>query len=329
MGSTRRMTAGMFVLAALAVAACGGSDEAEPAAGEPVAGAATCDGLKGDTIKIVQNAWTASAVEAEIMKQVIEGQLCTPAEIVAMDENSQFAGMSDGTVDFVTELWMSGVVAEEQAFIDDGSVKILGELGTTGQIGWFVPDYVVKEHPELATWEGLKDPAIAKLFATAQTGDKGRFLGTDPSYSQFDEPILTNLDLPFDLQMSGSEAATVAEVDSAVAAKKPILLYWWTPTAAAGKYGLVEVKLPEYTDGCYDDIAKVACGYPADPLLKMASAKLEAKNPAVWALLGKVTLTNEQQLELLPQVEIDGQPAADVAEAWLAANESVWKAWLA
>lgn len=327
MGSTRRMTAAALVLAALTVAACGGSDEAGPAA--VGSGAATCDGLKGDTIKIVQNAWTASAVEAEIMKQVIEGQLCTPAEIVAMDENSQFAGMSDGTVDFVTELWMSGVVAEEQAFIDDGSVKILGELGTTGQIGWFVPDYVVKDHPELATWEGLKDPEIAKLFATAQTGDKGRFLGTDPSYSQFDEPILTNLDLPFDLQMSGSEAATVAEVDSAVAAKKPILLYWWTPTAAAGKYGLVEVKLPEYTDGCYDDIAKVACGYPADPLLKMASAKLEAKNPAVWALLGKVTLTNEQQLELLPQVEIDGQPAADVAEAWLAANESVWKAWLA
>lgn len=327
MGSTRRMTVGVFVLAALAVAACGGSDDAAPAADGT--GAATCDGLKGDTIKIVQNAWTASAVEAEIMKQVIEGQLCTPAEIVAMDENSQFAGMSDGTVDFVTELWMSGVVAEEQAFIDDGSVKILGELGTTGQIGWFVPDYVVKDHPELATWEGLKDPEIAKLFATAQTGDKGRFLGTDPSYSQFDEPILTNLDLPFDLQMSGSEAATVAEVDSAVSAKKPILLYWWTPTAAAGKYGLVEVKLPEYTDGCYDDIAKVACGYPADPLLKMASAKLEAKNPAVWALLGKVTLTNEQQLELLPQVEIDGQPAADVAEAWLAANESVWKAWLA
>ena len=137
------------------------------------------------------------------------------------------------TVDFVTELWKSGVVAEEQAFIDNGSVVEVGKLGTTGQIGWYVPDYVVKDHPSLATWEGLKDPAIVKLFATSATGDKGRFLGTDPSYSAYDGPLITTLGLNFELQNSGSEAATVAEVDSAVAAKKPILLYWWSPTAAA------------------------------------------------------------------------------------------------
>ncbi len=77
---------------------------------------------------------------------------------------------------------------------------------------------------------------------------------------------------------SGSEAATVAELDSAVAAKKPVIMYWWTPTAAVGKYKLQEVKLPEYTDGCADDPATVACGYPSDPLIKLASAKLEAKN---------------------------------------------------
>ncbi len=214
------------------------------------------------------------------MQQLIESQLCTPSEIVEIDENSQFTGLADGTVDFVTELWMSGVVPEEQAFIDDGSVVHVGELGAVGQIGWYVPDYVMTEHPELATWEGLKDPEIAKLFATAETGDKGRFLGTDPSYSAYDEPIINNLGLPFQMQMSGSEAATVAEVDSAVAAKKPILLYWWTPTAAVGKYNLVEVKLPEYTDGCYADVAKVDCAYPADPLVKLASAKLKTKNPA-------------------------------------------------
>lgn len=315
------------VVAALALAACGSDSKGGGASGGGAG--AGCNGLSGDAIKIVQNAWTASAIEAAIMKQLIESQLCIPAEIVAIDENSQFTGLSDGSVDFVTELWKSGVVPEEQAFIDDGSVVEVGPLGTTGQIGWFVPDYVVQEHPELATWEGLKDPAIAKLFATAETGDKGRFLGTDPSYSAYDEPIIEALGLPFQMQMSGSEAATVAEVDSAVAAKKPILLYWWTPTAAVGKYHLVEVKLPDYTDGCYADPAKVACGYPADPLVKLASAKLKTKNPKVWAMLEKVQITNDQQLELLPQVEIDGKLADDVAASWIAANEGVWKAWFA
>ena len=39
-------------------------------------------------------------------------------EIVDIDENSMFAGMADGSVDFVTENWPSGIVADEQAFID-------------------------------------------------------------------------------------------------------------------------------------------------------------------------------------------------------------------
>ena len=87
-------------------------------------------------------------------------------------------------------MWPSGVVEEEQAFIDDGKVVNIGPLGAVGQIGWYVPDYVLKDHPRLATWEGLKDPETAKLFATAETGDKGRFLATDPSYSQYDEAIV-------------------------------------------------------------------------------------------------------------------------------------------
>lgn len=318
-----KRTVALIAVAAVALVACGDDDKSESADN----GGGNCSSLSGDAITVVQNAWTASAIEAQIMKQLIESQLCVPAEILEIDENSMFTGLADGTADFVTEVWPSGVVADEQAFIDDGSVVNMGDLGTVGQIGWFVPDYVVAEHPELATWEGFKDPALAKLFATAETGSKGRFLGTDPSYSQLDSPLIKNLELPLQIVFSGSEAATVAELDSAVADQKPIVMYWWTPTAAVGKYKLVQVQLPEYTDGCADDADAVDCGYPSDTLMKLASAKLEAKNPQVWSMLQKAQITIEQQLELLPKVEIDQQDAADVAAEWIAANEAVWSAW--
>jgi glycine betaine/proline transport system substrate-binding protein len=320
----RSVVAGLAALALFA-GACGGDDTSDAGGGGT---GGDCAELSGEPINIVRNTWTASAVEAEIMKQLIEGQLCTPATIVDINENAMFAGLADGSLDLVTEVWPSGVVAEEQALIDDGSIVNAGALGAVGQIGWFVPDYVVADNPSLATWEGLKDPELAKQFATAETGDLGRFLGTDPSYSQVDEPIIANLELPFKVIFSGSESATVAEIDSAVAAKEPIIMYWWTPTAAVGKYNLVEVKLPEYTDGCQADIATTACAYPADPLQKMASAKLQTKNPAVYAMFTKVQISNEMQLALLPAVEIDGQPAADVAATWIADNEAIWSAWV-
>jgi glycine betaine/proline transport system substrate-binding protein len=298
-------------------AADGGTDTTAAAGGE------------GETINIVANAWTASALNAEIAAQLIEAELGNPVEIVAIDENTMFTGLSDGSLDAVLEVWPSGVVAEEQAYIDDGSVVDIGELGAIGKIGWFTPQYVIDEHPELATWEGYADPEVAAMFATAETGDNGRFLGTDPSYSQYDEAIIENLGLPFQVVFSGSEASTVAELDTRFAAQEPILMYWWTPTAAVAAYDLVNVLLPEYNEDCYADPAAIDCDYPEDVLTKYASAQLAEKAPNVLTFLEAFTITTEDQLSMLPAVEIDGEDAADVAAQWIADNEDVWSAWLA
>ncbi len=323
MRNTRIRTGlGLVLVAAITLSACGsdkekvdgGSDTTKPSGDKP-------------DITIVQNAWTASAIEAEIAKQLIEKQLGNKVTITAIDENAMFAGLADGKLDAALELWPSGIDEKEQKYLDDKTVVDAGKLGAVGQIGWWVPDYVLDEYPDVATWEGLKDADTAKAFATAETGDKGRFLGTDPSYSQADARIIENLKLPFEAKFSGSEAATVAELDRAVAAKEPVVMYWWTPTAAVAKYNLKPVELPEYSEECYEDADAIDCAYPEDPLIKVASGKLEAKDAAVFSFVQKFQLTNEQQLEMLPSVEIDKKPAKDVAAQWIADNESVWKSW--
>ncbi|MEX1270886.1 MAG: glycine betaine ABC transporter substrate-binding protein, partial [Acidimicrobiia bacterium] len=163
-------------------------------------------------------------------------------------------------------------------------------------------------------------------------GDQGRFLGTDPSYSQYDEQIIANLGLPFQVVFSGSEPATVAELDARFAASEPIIMYWWTPTAAVAKYDLVNVLLPEHNDDCGASAAAgdggVDCDYPEDVLFKAASGQLEEKDPDVFAFLDAFTLTTEDQLSMLPPVEIDGLDPAEVAQDWVDANEDVWSAWL-
>lgn len=327
MRMTRVRTAlGLVLATTLALSACG-SDKKPAATGTTAEGTDTTKSGPKEEIVLVQNAWTASAIEVEIAKQLIEKQLGNKVKITTIDENKMFAGLASGKLDATLELWPSGIDESEQKYLDDKSVVDMGELGAIGQIGWFVPDYVLHKFPAVKTWEGLKDAATAKAFATAATGDKGRFLGTDPSYSQDDEKIIKNLSLPFEATFSGSEPATIAELDRAVSAKEPVLMYWWTPTAAVAKYNLKQVELPEATDECRKDPEKVDCAYPADPLIKVASAKLEAKDAAVFKFVQKFQLTNDQQLELLPLVEIDKKDAKDVAAKWIADNESVWKAW--
>ena len=318
----RKTLIALMALSLLA-AACGDGDDtgSEEASGESV------------SINLIVNPWTASRLNAEVAKVIIEAEMGHTVELVDVNENdAMFTGMADGTLDAVLEIWPSGVTEAEQAYFDEGTVDNIGELGTVGKIGWFTPKYVVDEHPELATWEGFADAELAGLFATAETGDKGRFLGTDPSYSQYDEQIIANLDLPLEVIFSGSEPATVAEVDSRVAAGEPIVLYWWTPTAAVAKYDLVNIALPDHNADCAASAAAgdggVDCDYPEDVLFKAASAALKDKAADVYSFLGKFTITTEDQLSMLPPVEIDGDEPSAVAAKWVADNESVWQAWL-
>ena len=341
----KRLLAVSVALALVAVA-CGDDSDSDSSgdttadtAGETTgdttadtAGEMEDDGDKA-TITFVVNPWTASALNVAVAAQLVESELGHPTEVITIDENeAMFTGLSDGTVDAVLEIWPSGITDTEQAFFDDGSVVDIGGLGAIGKIGWFVPQYVIDERPEMATWEGLQSDEAGQYFSTAETGDLGRFLGTDPSYSQYDALLIENLALPFEVQFSGSEPATVAELDARSAAGEPVIMYWWTPTAAVGKFDLVNVQLPEFTPECgasgAAEDADVKCDYPEDPIFKAVSAGLEEKAPDVFAFLQAFTITNAEQLEMLPPAEIDGEDVEDVAADWIAAHEDAWSAWI-
>ncbi len=117
----------------------------------------------GEKIVLVQNAWTASAINVAIAKNLIEENLGNEVELTAIDENTMFAGLADGDLDACLELWPSGISADEQKYLDDGDVVEIGLLGAVGRIGWYVPDYVQEQYPETATWEAFTDPELCKL----------------------------------------------------------------------------------------------------------------------------------------------------------------------
>ena len=150
------------------------------------------------------NPWTGSAVNANVAKVVLESQLGTPVSFVEIDEFATWPGMEDGSS---MPCWRCGrpvtPPTSRPTSTTNKTVVDIGELGPTAKIGWYVPTAVVDEHPELATWEGFKDPELAKLFATAESGDLGQFLMGDPTYVTFDEQIITNLGLPLKYVVGG------------------------------------------------------------------------------------------------------------------------------
>ena len=315
------------LLLAVTIAACGADKK------ESASSADGCKTPSGDAITLAVNPWTGSAVNAFVAKAVIECQLGTPVEIIDIDEYATWVGLDDGSIDAVLEVWPSGHAADYQTYITEkGTVIDLGLLGPSAKIGWYVPTFVVEEHPELATWEGFKDPALAALFATAETGDLGQFTMGDPSYVTYDEQIIANLGLPLQYVVAGSEAALLTSIDQAIADRKPVLMQFWKPHWKQLEADLTEVTLPPVTPACEASAASgdglYACDYPIDELMKAANAKLETKNPAAFKVLRALQLTTEQQSEIAGYVDRDGLTPADAAAKWIAANPDVWGSWL-
>lgn len=284
-------------------------------------------GAEGETVTLVANPWPGSYANANVARIILEQELGAEVEVVELDENAQWAGLDDGSLDAVLEVWPSGHGENLARYVEDrGTVEELGELGALGQIGWFVPSYVVEEQPELETWEGLE--GNEELFATAETGSSGQFLAADPSFVQFDETIVENLGLDIQVVQSGSEAAQLTAVETAVELEEPVLFYFYTPHWLHAQYDLTMVELPEYEEGCEDPEAERTCGYPEDVLLKVASSELRDRLPDVHTLLNNFELQNEDQDSITYAMDVEGQSAEDAAQAWVDEHEDTWRAWL-
>jgi glycine betaine/proline transport system substrate-binding protein len=257
------------------------------------------------TIKLVQNPWSASELNVNVAKIILEEKLGYPVEIVTLDESAQWAAIGSGDAHASLEVWPSGHADNMAQYIDDQKVvEDGGPLGPIGKIGWYIPTYMVEEHPELATYEGFMDPANAALFATAETGDKGQFLAAAPGYVQYDADIINNLGLPLEVVSTGSEEAILSAVAGAYEREEPVLFYFWTPHAIHAKYDLTEVKLPPYNEECYAkaETGGIDCDYPEDVLFKIFWSDLQEYAPDAYTMLKNMNYTTEDQIQMMAAV---------------------------
>jgi len=318
-----------LVLASVAVG-CGSAGGGSP--NNVVAADAGSDAVASGltTIKLVQNAWDASRLDAAIAQILLTEQMGVTVQVTEIDEFKQWDPIAAGDQDVSFEVWPSGHADDIKNYVDTAKVENGGLLGPVGKISWYVPTYLLTAHPELASWQAYKNATTTDMFRTPDTGTKGRFLSGDPTWTQYDGDIIKNLGLNLQVDLAGSEQAELTELDSVYNKRGAILMYLWTPHSALAKYDLTAVQLPPYSDASYAQAASggVNCDYPADHLFKIFWPGLKSANPKVYGFLQRFALTTEDQVQLLGKVDNQGESLQQAARDWINANTATWHAWI-
>ena len=278
----------MMAVAALVLVACSDVDEGGGTTGGGTDGGTTAAAQCGsDTLTLAVNPWVGAEANAAVAQAVMQNEMGCTVELQEINESGQFPAMADGDVDATLEVWPSGHLKDRKDYIEKaGTVVDAGELGIVGNIGWFVPSYVVEENPDLATWEGFKDNADA--FATAETGDKGQFLGADPTTRSSTRRSSRPRPRPRG-RLRGSEAASLDGARQAIRQPGAVPVVLVDPAVGQSKYDLIEVELPETTcarDAAEDpDAARTTATTPRTCCTRRRAPSSRSRAPAAFEFL--------------------------------------------
>jgi glycine betaine/proline transport system substrate-binding protein len=314
----RRTTALAGSLLLLTVTGCGAADMTKQASPYANAGGAK-------TVTLSVQSWVGAQADVAVAEYLLKHELGYRVDRVQIDEVPAWDALSQGRVDAILEDW--GHPEQEQRYVKDKkTITPGGDLGVTGHIGWFVPTYFAKKHPDVTDWKNLNK--YASQFRTAESGGQGQLMDGSPSYVTNDKALVQNLGLDYKVVFAGSEAAQITQIEQFAKENKPFLTYWYKPQWLFKKVPMTEVKLPAYKEGCDADLEKIKCAYPHTPLQKYLNADFAENGGKAAAFLKNFKWSEADQNEVSLDIADKKMSPQDAAKKWIEGHESTWRAWL-
>ena len=291
-----------------------------------------------DKITIAEMTWLSASVLAIITQRILKvGYGCNAETIPGDTVPSATSMLTKGSPDIAPELWISTASTIWNKIQKKGNVYKAGDIfASGGKEGWWIPDYVAKANPGLKSITDLEK--FSKLFADVSNPDKGRLYGCPPGWGC--EIITQNLFKAlglvksFELFSPGSGANLKASIARKVTQKKPIVAYYWGPTAVIGKYNLVRLGMPPFDNEKFTCLTNKDCqnpqlsGWKPGDVAVAVVSKLRDKAPNVAAFLGKLQVPNATLNKVLAWADDNKASSEDAALHFLKNEQAVWTKWV-
>lgn len=279
-----------------------------------------------NTVRIALNSWVGYEADAAVIKHLLEQELNYEVQLIQLAEQPSWQALDQGAADVILENWGHEDLLKTYGPDGNGTVLDGGPNGNIGHIGWYMPEYLVEEYPDINTPEGLREHA--DIFQTPESGDKGEFLAGAPGFVTQDQGMINHYDLPFEIVYAGSEASQLTEVQKRYEREEPALFYSQEPSWIQNQLDLVRVEFPEWTEGCADDSEDIACDYPRYDLNKIYRTGFAEEGSAAFELIDRWKWDNTDQNAVAQKIADENMDRADAAAEWVENNPDVWQSWV-
>ncbi|WP_028864373.1 ABC transporter substrate-binding protein [Psychromonas aquimarina] len=292
-------------------------------------------------VSIADMNWDSATLIASLDRFILEHGFGCDVQIIAGDTMPTGTSMiASGQPDIAPEFWSSSFKQALDLGVQEERIRYAGSpLSDGGEEGFWVPEYMVKKNPELATIAGIK--ANAALFRDPQHPDKSVFMGCPVGWNCRISAghLFRALELDkfgFDLVDPGSGIALAASIAEAYKRKQAWFGYYWAPTSVLGKYKMVKVDFGSGTDEQYfkecitqnDCAASKVTMYPHSAVDTVVTERFAMNSPEALAYISARSFTNAQMNQLLAWMEEQRADGKDAAEYFLVHFPEVWTKWL-
>lgn len=298
----------------------------------------------GKTINFAGLNWESARLLTEVMRYVLEqGYGCKtdalPGNSIAME-----LALSRNDIQVFAEEWIGRSTAWNDA-AKAGKVVGMGEIIKGAVEGWYVPEYLVLGDAKRgikARAPGLKSvadlPKYKDLFQDDEEPDKGRFLNCPAGWTC--QGVNTQKLKAYGLGGSyinfrpGTGPALDAAIASAVQRGRPVLFYYWSPTAMMGRYKFIRLEEPAFSQACWETLTQQnhtrPCGTvnPPNKLQVGVSRAFHDADPVLMALFDKMYMPADLLNALLAEREAKKIDPAVLAQQFLRRQPAIWQTWM-
>ncbi|WP_233154721.1 glycine betaine ABC transporter substrate-binding protein [Candidimonas nitroreducens] len=304
--------------------------------------AAPCN--DGQPVRFAQQGWESADFTTNVLQEILRKAYGCKTETVPGTPAATETALTQDDLQVIAEQW-SGRSAIIEGGVKAGTVRLVGDTLKGGaQQGWYVPDYVVHgdaargiraQAPDLSDWNSLA--RYAPLFKDPEVPGKGRFLNCPTGWTceQFNSRYLRLFGLGryYTNFRAGTGAALDSAISSAYDRGKPILFYYWQPTALMAKYKFYRIGMPPFNQACWDAmISGKGRLCPTDFLTAhlgiAVSAPFARRNPQLMSLFARVQFEPALLDNMIYTMSRSHEPGERAADGFLRTHREVWTSWL-